>query len=637
MRSGKPHLKQDRSLPPARVRTARPLEQRRTEARGNARPREMAVASRFEVQNPAYRRTPLANAKYTGMNPALWRTLAISLIAMAIVFACYQMTLPDRDDFGFRFVVPPNAPGSIEVTSVQKNSPAAQAEIRSGDIITYGSTALQVARVRYPTPGSVVTLTVNGHRTARLITRQTPRLFSFLLAPFIIRLAFLCVAALLAWRRPEDPAARALVVFLFSYGLIISLDSGVLATPLLSLIVMGVLNTVLLLLGTSAAAVFAAKFPSGQAKPVPLLLAKISQALAVLGAIALIAATLFARSAAAVAIVTALVLGAFGIIVLLVVATLVLAYTQGEPTERQRRRWVFLLLGVALTAALVDLIVWNTTRLRLVDTISLLVLGALPLGLAYVILRHRVIDVGFVLNRAIVYTGVSVVIVAIFVIVETLLSKFVEQNSRIGSIAAQLVVALILGFSIRAIHARVDRFVDNVLFRERHLAEAALRLLAHDAPYITETGVLISRCIKAVQRYGHARAAGVWLANSPTFRPAQHTFENAKPVGENDAAVLAMRARRVSVDLPLEDSDLPGSIAFPMIVRGELLGVLVCGPKTDDETYAPDERDALASLAASAGHALDTIEVRELRRRLEALTAAAPPGGVATDEGRTEF
>jgi hypothetical protein len=53
-----------------------------------------------------------------------------------------------------------------------------------------------------------------------------------------------------------------------------------------------------------------------------------------------------------------------------------------------------------------------------------------------------------------------------------------------------------------------------------------------------------------------------------------------------------------------------------MIVRGELLGVLLCGPKTDDEIYAPDERDALAGLATSVGHALDAIEVRELRRRL---------------------
>ena len=54
-----------------------------------------------------------------------------------------------------------------------------------------------------------------------------------------------------------------------------------------------------------------------------------------------------------------------------------------------------------------------------------------------------------------------------------------------------------------------DRFVDSVLFRERHLAEAAIRFLAHDSSYITDAAVLLSRCVKTVQRYTHAHGTGV--------------------------------------------------------------------------------------------------------------------------------
>jgi GAF domain-containing protein len=395
----------------------------------------------------------------------------------------------------------------------------------------------------------------------------------------------------------------------------------VLPTPLLSLIVLFLINTVLLLLGTAAAAGFAARFPSGQAKPAPHRLAILAQLLAVAGAIALLVGVFLTNSSRAVSILTAFILGDFGIIALLVVATLIVAYVLGEAEERQRRRWVFLLLGVALAAALVDLISWNTIRSRAIDNVSLLAIGLLPFGLAYVILRHRVIDVGFVLNRAVVYTGVSVIIVAVFVIVETLLGKYVEQTSHAGSVAVQLVVALILGFSVRAIHSRVDRFVDAVLFRERHLAEAAIRFFAQDSSYITDRDVLLSRCVKTIERYAKARGAGIWTAQSPTYRAAASTFESSPVVDENDPALVAMRARRVIVELRDTDSTLPGALAFPMIVRGELLGVLLCGAKADDETYAPDERDALASLASSVGHALDAIEVRELRRRLDELVA----------------
>ena len=47
-----------------------------------------------------------------------------------------------------------------------------------------------------------------------------------------------------------------------------------------------------------------------------------------------------------------------------------------------------------------------------------------------------------------------------------------------------------------------------------------------------------------------------------------------------------------------------------MVSRGELMGALVCGAKCDGETYAPDESDALLTLARSVGTALDTLTLR---------------------------
>jgi hypothetical protein len=50
-----------------------------------------------------------------------------------------------------------------------------------------------------------------------------------------------------------------------------------------------------------------------------------------------------------------------------------------------------------------------------------------------------------------------------------------------------------------------------------------------------------------------------------------------------------------------------GEFAFPMISRGDLVGALICGPKRDGETYAPDESEALLALAHGVGTALDTL------------------------------
>jgi hypothetical protein len=387
------------------------------------------------------------------------------------------------------------------------------------------------------------------------------------------------------------------------------------------LIVEQIGSAVFLLLGTGLAAVFAATFPSGVAKEVPGNLARAAMIIALL-ACGVAIGSLWTSSAADSAWINFIVLGAIAIAAVFVMVAFIVAYLQGAPDERQRRRWVFLLLGLGLAAVAIDVgfsaaIGYNPV----VDITTLLFVAGIPFGLAYVILRHRVIDVGFVLNRAVVYAGVSVVIVGVFVIVESLLSKYVENTSHVTSIAVQLAVALILGFSIRFVHARVDRFVDNVLFRERHLAEEAIRNFAQEASYITDPGILLSRCVKTVERYAKARGAGVWIADAQTYRAQAATFAVAPNVDENDPALVSMRARRINVHVRDVESALPGTLAFPMVVRGELLGILVVGPKLDDETYAPDEENALASLATSVGHALDAIEVRELRRRVEVLTA----------------
>ncbi|MBC5798634.1 MAG: hypothetical protein GIX03_16425 [Candidatus Eremiobacteraeota bacterium] len=54
-----------------------------------------------------------------------------------------------------------------------------------------------------------------------------------------------------------------------------------------------------------------------------------------------------------------------------------------------------------------------------------------------------------------------------------------------------------------------------------------------------------------------------------------------------------------------------------MIARGQLVGVLACGPKQDGETPAPDERAVLATLAQAAGIAFDTLRTNALRSAVD--------------------
>jgi hypothetical protein len=58
-----------------------------------------------------------------------------------------------------------------------------------------------------------------------------------------------------------------------------------------------------------------------------------------------------------------------------------------------------------------------------------------------------------------------------------------------------------------------------------------------------------------------------------------------------------------------------------MFGRGSLLGVLVCGAKRNGEAFAPDEIDALKTLAYGVGVALDALD-RAVGGPAESLVAA---------------
>jgi GAF domain-containing protein len=78
-------------------------------------------------------------------------------------------------------------------------------------------------------------------------------------------------------------------------------------------------------------------------------------------------------------------------------------------------------------------------------------------------------------------------------------------------------------------------------------------------------------------------------------------------VDANDAAVLALQTWHKPLDPHAYDSALQGDLALPMVGRGQLLGLLLCGERAGGEAYAPVEIDALAQFAQGVGSAFDGL------------------------------
>lgn len=227
-------------------------------------------------------------------------------------------------------------------------------------------------------------------------------------------------------------------------------------------------------------------------------------------------------------------------------------------------------------------------------------------GVAYPVLRHRLVDLNILVSRATVFTVVSMVIVAAFVAAEWGISKVFEQsfglshdNSGLAAQLLTLLIVLVLGMSARSIHRFVEERLTRAFFRKRLQGLVEIERVAREADAATDASDLMELGVQTVIRglsplgvayYLHRgdryeRCADVGAANFPQ----SYRF--------NDGVPLRLRRWQEAFEVDDESHERLHMLFVPMTVRGELLGFLCCGPKPDRTAYLEDETKALSLLA----------------------------------------
>jgi hypothetical protein len=314
--------------------------------------------------------------------------------------------------------------------------------------------------------------------------------------------------------------------------------------------------------------------------------------------------------------------GAFSAAQLVIIAFFAISYARTTGIGRQRIRWVFWAFMISRFGVLLNLfnrLLVHPIHLSGAEWLTVMIF---PLGCAYAILRHRIIDVNFVLNRTLIYTILTSVAVGTFVLLEHLLNAIAV--SREGSLAVELAVALALGLSFNAVHKRTEQFLDRTLFRRKYEAAIALRQLAEDAAYMESADTLLECATRDIPRAMAARGSAIYERVDGKYALAAVTGLSGLPseVGVDDPAFVRLRKHLSQIDLSEVNSALGSdAIGFALAVRGQLTGAFVCGPRINGETFAPDEIALLREVIHEIGAELHAIRSREKAEILNALTS----------------
>lgn len=293
--------------------------------------------------------------------------------------------------------------------------------------------------------------------------------------------------------------------------------------------------------------------------------------------------------------------GTWSIIQLSVIAPTVLAgialsvrgYRAAHPATRHGVRWAVVGGGVASVVGLAlfmgpelitgrSLIPWSAVGL---------VALPLPLGVAVGILRHGLFDIEVVVNRALVYGGLTLSVLLIYV------GTVLAVGSLLGS-ESSFAVSL-LGTGLAAVAAlplrdALQRMVNRVMYGDRDEPWRALSRLGQRLELAIDPDAVFPAIVETV---------------ADALRLPYVALELGSP---GDGRLVSSRGS-------------PGAeeTSIPLVYGAEPVGRLLLGSRPGEGGFSPNEIRLLQDLARQAGVAVHAVRLREdlLRSREHLVTA----------------
>ncbi len=189
-----------------------------------------------------------------------------------------------------------------------------------------------------------------------------------------------------------------------------------------------------------------------------------------------------------------------------------------DPTTRQKIRWVVFATVVSGGGAVV---LWIFPADILGHPLfSTNVLGLLlfpfPLGIAIAILRHQLFDIDVLINRALVYGTLTVVLALVYfgcvVLLQRLFQAVIGQGSTLAIVGSTLGIVILF----RPLQQGIQRFVDRRFYRRKYDAARTLAAFGARLQHREEVDVttLSQDLLAVVQETMEPTHASLWLRQS---------------------------------------------------------------------------------------------------------------------------
>ncbi|MBV6321508.1 hypothetical protein [Duganella violaceipulchra] len=306
---------------------------------------------------------------------------------------------------------------------------------------------------------------------------------------------------------------------------------------------------------------------------------------------------------------------------LVLLAALAAGWWENKGPLRVRFGWLLLVLSVGYLA---DIFVqWPPFELQIGsftsswNIVNGLVWSVVFSMLTYAVLRHRIFDFGVAINRTLVYSVTSLLLLITFGLVEWLVGHVVHVDGREKNVLLDGAIALGVYLAFHRLRHGVEHWIERLFFQAWHQAENALRQFVREAAHVRSRRALIEQTTLALERFSGTQAR--------LYRLKAESFVSAGglAIDVNDPLATALAESRKPLLVAETLSTQPGELAVGLLHRGELRGFVLLDAKPGGVAYRADELDVLDYAVHQIGLDLAALDNEALKSNLARAEAEA--------------
>ncbi len=293
-----------------------------------------------------------------------------------------------------------------------------------------------------------------------------------------------------------------------------------------------------------------------------------------------------------------------------------------SPVERQQSKWVvfglllsFVIMGILQIPYAVVLQIpagvahpwWQPLN----GLAWWLTLTILPLSLAIAVMRYRLWDIDVIINRALVYGTLTASIAAIYILLIVILGALFQTS---GNLVISLLATALVAVLFQPWRERLQRGVNRLTYGERDDPYAVISRLGQRLEATLAPDAVLPTIVETVAQALRVPYAAIELMKEGG-RKTQVTFPSPI-IGRHDAiSRIAPNSRGI------RDVTSPSSfVRLTLIYQHEPLGELVVAPRVGEEKFSDADMrllETLANQASIAAHAVRlTSDLQHSRARL---------------------